>query len=88
MKDNTCSRLKWQCRRGMLEVELFLNCFLEQQYPSLSAPEKKCFSELLAFPDVVLDAWFSKKHRLDTKDSFYPLVKKIQQARCCLLTQP
>lgn len=58
MLDNlTLAKLRWQCRRGMLELDLLLNLFLEQTYPSLTLAEQKTFQELLEFPDPTLYAW-------------------------------
>ncbi|MCU7940488.1 MAG: succinate dehydrogenase assembly factor 2 [gamma proteobacterium symbiont of Bathyaustriella thionipta] len=47
-------RLQWQCRRGMLELELFLNDFLEFDYDDLSNEKKTQFEELLTVIDPVL----------------------------------
>ncbi|MCW8931043.1 MAG: succinate dehydrogenase assembly factor 2 [Gammaproteobacteria bacterium] len=47
-------RLQWQCRRGMLELELFLNDFLEDNYEDLSNDQKLLFSDLLNTIDPVL----------------------------------
>lgn len=51
-------RLLWQCRRGMLELDLCLHAFFEQRFASLSQAAKAHFKELLDFPDVLLYAWF------------------------------
>lgn len=47
-------RLQWQCRRGMLELELFLNDFLEYDYEFLSDNKKSAFIDLLKIIDPVL----------------------------------
>ncbi|MCP3850018.1 MAG: succinate dehydrogenase assembly factor 2 [Gammaproteobacteria bacterium] len=47
-------RLQWQCRRGMLELELFLNDFLESDYEQLSVEKKTSFIALLNTIDPVL----------------------------------
>lgn len=47
-------RLQWQCRRGMLELELFLNDFLEYNYDHLSDENKLLFVDLLNIIDPVL----------------------------------
>jgi len=47
-------RLQWQCRRGMLELELFLNDFLEYDYEYLSLEKKFVFEDLLTTIDPVL----------------------------------
>ena len=47
-------RLQWQCRRGMLELEYFLNDFLEYDYEQLSIEKKILFADLLNIIDPVL----------------------------------
>ncbi len=47
-------RLQWQCRRGMLELELFLKDFLEYDYEHLSNEKKFLFEDLLTVIDPVL----------------------------------
>ena len=40
-------RLRWQCRRGMLELDLLLNRFLESAYADLSVQQRTDFVRLL-----------------------------------------
>ena len=47
-------RLQWQCRRGMLELELFLQDFLTYDYDALSKEQKYQFEQLLTIIDPVL----------------------------------
>lgn len=51
------TKLQWACRRGMLELDVLLGNFLQEAYPSLAVEEKKCFIELLSWPDPTLFAW-------------------------------
>lgn len=48
------SRLKWQCRRGMLELDLMLESFVEHQWPGLNDSERQAFLALLDYPDQLL----------------------------------
>jgi antitoxin CptB len=48
------SRTKWQCRRGMLELDILLNKFFEKQYESLSNDQSIVFDTLLDYPDQIL----------------------------------
>ena len=48
------SELRWQCRRGMLELDLLLNGFLDKKYHHLSTKEKEQFKNLLDYPDQTL----------------------------------
>jgi len=50
-------RIRWQCRRGLLELDLLLNRFLEQELPGLAPEQLQVFRELLDEPDTVLLAW-------------------------------
>ena len=44
-------RLRWRCRRGLLELDLVLKAFLERGYERLGADERAVFAELLEQPD-------------------------------------
>jgi antitoxin CptB len=50
-------RLRWQCRRGLLELDLLFMCFLEERYPELNAVQQENFRRLLEYPDPTLLAW-------------------------------
>ncbi len=51
-------RLRWACRRGMLELDVLLAPFVEHGYDALTEPEKHIFERLLACDDPDLFAWF------------------------------
>jgi antitoxin CptB len=44
-------RIKWHCRRGLLELDLLLERFLERRLSGLSASQMAVFQELLAYED-------------------------------------
>lgn len=48
------SALKWQCRRGMLELDVFLQKFLQHGYDKLSDQQRISFYEILEYPDQEL----------------------------------
>lgn len=56
--DQELRRLRWQCRRGMLELDHLLNRFLDLGYGDLTVPERQTFLILLAEPDPRLSDWF------------------------------
>lgn len=58
MDDSDFRRLRWQCRRGMLELDLLLERFMEVGYPQLDADECVLFAQFLESPDPVLHDWF------------------------------
>lgn len=51
------TKIRWQCRRGLLELDLILNRFLNQDYLNLNESERAQFEQLLAYPDANLYAW-------------------------------
>ena len=54
MNDRERHRLRWDCRRGMLELDLVLGAFLERHADLLEPRQLQAFRELLAYPDPVL----------------------------------
>lgn len=54
---NNLSKLRWACRRGMLELDVLLNNFLNEAYAKLDDEDKQLFIELLNHPDPELFAW-------------------------------
>jgi antitoxin CptB len=57
VQDEILQRLRWQCRRGLLELDLLFVRFLEQHYSALNATELDAFQRLLEQPDQTLLAW-------------------------------
>ena len=51
-------RLKWACRRGMLELDVLFEPFVEQAYDELSEDDKAIFRRLVTCDDPDLFAWF------------------------------
>ncbi|MCL5271902.1 MAG: succinate dehydrogenase assembly factor 2 [Gammaproteobacteria bacterium] len=51
------ARLSWHCRRGMLELDLILQRFLERGLEQLDSEEVKLFDLLLGCTDPELLAW-------------------------------
>ena len=54
---NNRGRLYWQCRRGMLELDLLLRGFLDQAYDCLDTRELHTLDVLLNYPDQMLLEW-------------------------------
>jgi len=48
------SRLKWQCRRGMRELDDLLTRYLGERYDEADSDEKEAFAALLELPDPEL----------------------------------
>lgn len=51
------NKLKWRCHRGMLELDLILQSFLEKEYMNLSPSLQADFEKLLEIEDTELYAW-------------------------------
>ena len=54
MPDKKDSRLRWRCRRGMLELDLMLNNFIDREYDELDNEQKSLLDQLLDYPDQLL----------------------------------
>ncbi|WP_371195799.1 succinate dehydrogenase assembly factor 2 [Glaciecola sp. SC05] len=52
------ARLKWACRRGMLELDVLLLPFVEQAFNELTEHQQITFERLLTCDDPDLFAWF------------------------------
>lgn len=51
---NDIARLFWQCRRGLLELDILLQNFLQDNIQNLSQKEIQTFQKLLKNPDNLL----------------------------------
>ncbi len=47
-------RMRWRCRRGLLELDIVLERFVARHYASLSPEALQCFNTLLDYPDSEL----------------------------------
>ncbi|RUO34730.1 succinate dehydrogenase assembly factor 2 [Aliidiomarina soli] len=51
-------RLRWACRRGMLELDVLFLPFVEEAYDELSDEQKAVFRRLITCDDPDLFGWF------------------------------
>ena len=72
------ARLHWQCRRGMLELDLLLSGFLERRYADLPDEWKRDFVRLLDYPDPILNDWLMG-HSVPSEPQMRRLVEMIRQ---------
>lgn len=70
-------RIRWRCRRGLLELDIVLGRFIEH-YSSLDAKQHIVFDELLDLPDNVL--W-------DMICGKVPAVRQDQQQLIALISE-
>jgi succinate dehydrogenase flavin-adding protein (antitoxin of CptAB toxin-antitoxin module) len=72
-------RVRWHCRRGLLELDLVLGRFLERDWPLLTTAERQAFVRLLELPDN--DLWDVASARRDMSDpALAPVVAKLRAA--------
>ena len=74
---DSLERVRWRCRRGLLELDIVLGRFIEAQYMQLSEKEKQVFEELLDMPDNPLWDMISGKQDLTQKEQ-QALLEKIK----------
>jgi antitoxin CptB len=47
-------RVRWRCRRGLLELDIVLGRFVRQRYSAMDNEQRVIFDELLDMPDTEL----------------------------------
>jgi antitoxin CptB len=71
------SFIRWQCRRGMLELDIILLSFFDKHFSTLSSIQQNLFVELLALEDQELYEWLTGR-TLPTDPALQALVQKIR----------
>ncbi|MGQ8365084.1 succinate dehydrogenase assembly factor 2 [Glaciecola sp. 1036] len=71
------ARLKWACRRGMLELDVLLMPFVEQAFDDLSYQQKVVFEKLLTSDDPDLFAWFMGHQKCPQPD-FAQMIETVK----------
>lgn len=61
------SRLRWQCRRGMRELDELLLRYLDQRFPESDEAEKAAFREVLALADPELNGYLLQRVKPDSE---------------------
>jgi len=54
-------RVRWRCRRGMLELDLILSRFLEARFDAMTEVQREAFQSLLEYPDNDIWDWFNAR---------------------------
>jgi antitoxin CptB len=70
-------RIRWQCRRGLLEMDLILQRFLAEDFESLNPEELNLFKELLGEVDTVLLAWVMGQ--VEAPKRYDALIRRLQR---------
>lgn len=71
------SKLRWRCRRGMREMDILLQHFLDRHYLRLDAGEQAAFADLLNEPDQDLLNWILGRSAPSRSD-YAPLIKMLR----------
>ena len=72
--------VEWRLRRGMLELDVLLQCYFERYYEISGIEQKRCFQNLLQLSDDLLYRVLVKNN-LDALDPvFYELVTNIKSS--------
>lgn len=74
--DIRLAKLRWQCRRGMLELDLLLNYFLDKHFSQLSPQKQQEFERLLCCTDQELFNWLIH-HEVPKDSNFAELIGYI-----------
>lgn len=62
------NRLRWACRRGMLELDLILGPFVEGPFELLEESDQLRFEALLECEDQNLFLWLMKRGQPESPD--------------------
>jgi len=74
------NRLRYRCRRGMKELDVLLQRYLEQHFDSASAPEQRIFAELLERRDPELYGYLVGRET-PADPAVADVIRKISAAR-------
>ncbi|MGB5226498.1 MAG: succinate dehydrogenase assembly factor 2 [Arenicellales bacterium] len=73
-------RLRWQCRRGMLELDVMLNRFLDQHWGDIDNDLKQELELLLVNSDQQLQKWLCEGMEADNE--VRNIVSRLRQTNC------
>lgn len=62
------AKLKWECRRGMLELDLFLTRFIAKELDSLTEKQMEQLEKLLSCSDPDIFSWLMGSEQPNDKD--------------------
>ncbi len=79
MSQEASAELRWQCRRGMLELDILLNTFLDTQYRKLNESQRETFVMLLSYPDQTLFELLMDK-MTSANPAITDMVKRVRES--------
>ena len=72
-------KIRFQTRRGLLELDLIFGRFMEKEFEHLNDDELTCLEEILAFQDQELLSLINGSRTTD-KAHLVPMLEKIRRA--------
>lgn len=75
------ARLRWACRRGMLELDVLFRPFVDEAYDDLSEPDKRIFQRLLEGEDPTLFAWVMGHEKCQDPELAYMVDKIVSRVK-------
>ncbi len=76
----TMSKLKWQCRRGMRELDELLLNYMENSYPQAPHEQQMAFAKILECSDDDLYIWLIQKQIPEqAEDALRTVLTALQQ---------
>jgi antitoxin CptB len=70
------NRMRWAARRGMLELDLVLEPFVNSRYGELDAADRARFQALMLSEDQDLFGWFLRREQ-PADEELVAIVRKI-----------
>lgn len=70
-------RLRWRSRRGLLELDLFFERFLENGFEDLSVAELEVYEDMLMMPDNDLLDWVDGRAQPE-EARFLPILARLR----------
>ena len=71
------TQIRWRCRRGMLELDVFLVPYFDNCFKGLSQEAKSDFIDLLESSDPVLLEWLMGRNKPE-EEKFAKSIRAIQ----------
>lgn len=72
-------RARWRCRRGLLELDIVLQRFMDKHYTGLNDEELRQFENLLSLPDNDLWDMITEK-KMAAVDSLQSVLQRLQKS--------
>ena len=79
VRHDEMSRLRWQCRRGMLELDALLGEFVDHHYQDMNTSDQEVFRGILKLPDQILFDFFFGDGKSVDKD-VNDVIERIRHA--------